>query len=73
MFVSIPLPVTGAWTGSLAAVLLGMNRIKASLAILTGVLIAGIIVTTLSLLGWTGAIIAGFLLCAFVVGCFSRF
>ncbi len=59
LFVAIPLPVTGAWTGSLAAVLFGLKFKHAFLSILIGVFIAGIIVTCLSLLGWIGAIIAG--------------
>ncbi len=59
LFVAIPLPFTGAWTGSLAAVLFGIKFKHAFLSIFTGILIAGLIVTCLSLLGWTGAIIAG--------------
>jgi len=59
LFVAIPLPVTGAWTGSLAAVLFGLKFKHAFLSILVGVLIAGTIVTCLSLLGWVGAVIAG--------------
>lgn len=59
LFVAIPLPVTGAWTGSLAAVLFGLKFKHALLSIFIGVFIAGIIVTCLSLLGWVGAIIAG--------------
>ncbi len=66
IFVSIPLPITGAWTGSLAAVLLGMSRGWASLSIFIGVVTAGIIVTILSVLGWLGAAIAGVILCGFV-------
>ncbi|MFC2012600.1 COG2426 family protein [Chloroflexota bacterium] len=53
LFVAIPLPVTGAWTGSLAAVLFGMRFRYAFLSILIGVLIAGIIVTCLSYFGLT--------------------
>ena len=64
LFVAIPLPVTGAWTGSIAAVLLGMSFKRAMLSIFLGVLIAGVIVTCLTLLGWVGAIIAGIILCA---------
>jgi len=64
LFVAIPLPVTGAWTGSLLAVLFGLKFRHAFLSIFIGVCIAGIIVTCLSLLGWTGAIIAGIVLCA---------
>ncbi len=59
LFVAIPLPVTGAWTGSLAAVLFGLKFKHAFLSIFIGILIAGIIVTCLTLLGWVGAIIAG--------------
>lgn len=59
LFVAIPLPFTGAWTGSIAAFLLGMKFKYAFLAILCGVIIAGSIVTCLCLLGWIGAVIAG--------------
>lgn len=59
LFVAIPLPITGAWTGSLAAVLFGLSFRHAFLSILIGVFIAGAIVTSLSLLGWVGAVIAG--------------
>jgi uncharacterized membrane protein len=59
LFVAIPLPFTGAWTGSVAAVLLGLRFKSAMLYIFIGILIAGIIVTCLSLLGWVGAVIAG--------------
>jgi uncharacterized membrane protein len=58
LFVAIPLPVTGAWTGSLAAVIFGLSFKRAFLSILVGITIAGIIVTCLSLLKWVGAIIA---------------
>lgn len=46
-FVAVPLPLTGAWTGSIAAFLLGMPIKKAFLAIVAGVLGAGIIVTAI--------------------------
>lgn len=59
LFVAIPLPFTGAWTGSVAAVLFGLKFKHAFISIFMGICIAGIIVTCLSLLGWTGAIIAG--------------
>jgi len=51
LFVAIPLPVTGAWTGALAAVLFGLRFRHAFLSILIGVLIAGVIVTCLSYFG----------------------
>lgn len=48
LFVGIPLPGTGAWTGSLVASLLEMDIKKASIAIFLGVLLATLIVSTLS-------------------------
>jgi uncharacterized membrane protein len=67
LFVAIPLPVTGAWTGSIAAFLCGIKFKYAFLAILSGVLIAGVIVTCLSLLGWLGAVITGIALCVLAI------
>ncbi len=58
-FVAVPLPGTGAWTGALIAFLFGLNFKKSLLIICIGVFIAGVIVTTLCLLGWLGAVIAG--------------
>jgi uncharacterized membrane protein len=55
LFVAIPLPVTGAWTGSILAVLLGMKFKRAFTAIFLGVIIAGIIVTCATELGWAVA------------------
>ncbi|GAA0805426.1 small multi-drug export protein [Clostridium sp. AF19-22AC] len=48
LFVGIPLPGTGAWTGSLIAALLGIRFRKAFPAIVLGVLIAAFIMTILS-------------------------
>ncbi|NLW22191.1 MAG: small multi-drug export protein [Tissierellia bacterium] len=48
LFVAIPIPTTGAWTGCVAATLLKMDYKKALLVILSGVLVAGIIVYTVS-------------------------
>ena len=44
-FVAIPLPVTGAWTGTFIAWLLNLKRFESFLAISLGVIIAGIIIT----------------------------
>ena len=41
--VAIPLPVTGAWTGSLLAYILNLDKLKAFLFISLGVAIAGVI------------------------------
>ena len=51
LFVGIPLPGTGAWTGTLAASLLNMDLKKSALACMGGVLLAGCIMGLLSLLG----------------------
>jgi uncharacterized membrane protein len=67
LFVAIPLPFTGAWTGSLITVLFGLRFRHAFLSIFIGICIAGIIVTCLSLLGWIGAIVAGVALCALAI------
>ena len=48
IFVGIPLPGTGAWTGSLLAVMLGLNRKKSFVCILIGVMMAAIIMSILS-------------------------
>ena len=51
LLVAIPLPATGAWTGCIAASLFKIKFRYAFPAILTGVLIAGIVVTFLTLMG----------------------
>ena len=51
LFVGIPLPGPGAWTGMLAASLLDMGFKESVLACIGGVILAGIIMGTLSLLG----------------------
>ena len=51
LFVAIPLPGTGAWTGSLAAAFLGMRLKYAMPAVVLGVLTAGTIMLTLTHVG----------------------
>jgi uncharacterized membrane protein len=51
IFVAIPLPVTGAYTGSLAAWLFNLDWRRSMLAVMAGVIIAGIIVTVVMVLG----------------------
>lgn len=55
LFVGIPLPGTGAWTGTLAASILNMDFKKSSLAVMAGVVLAGAIMLAASL-GVFGAI-----------------
>ncbi|MBN2536277.1 MAG: small multi-drug export protein [Spirochaetales bacterium] len=51
LFVAIPLPITGAYTGALGAWILGVSKLKTILAVTLGVFIAGVIVTTVILGG----------------------
>ena len=55
LFVAIPLPVTGAWTGCVAAFVFGVRPRLAFPAVVGGVLIAGVIVT-LATLGVIGGV-----------------
>jgi len=57
-FVAIPLPITGAWTGSLAAYLMGLSFWKSILFIFLGVCIAAVVVSLLTSLKWIGLGIA---------------
>ena len=60
LFVGIPLPGTGAWTGTLAASLLDMDFKKSIIAVMAGVVLAGIIMGLASagVFGAIGAIIS---------------
>ena len=52
LFVGIPLPGTGAWTGTLAASFLDMDFKSTIIAVMLGVLLAGIIMMVLSVAGF---------------------
>ncbi len=52
LFVAVPLPMTGAWTGTIGSWVLGLDKKKSALCIQAGVLIAGIVV---ALVVYTGA------------------
>lgn len=58
LFVGIPLPGTGAWTGTLAASLLDMDFKQTTLAVMVGVIIAGIIMmlASMGIFGAAGAL-----------------
>ena len=58
IFVGIPLPGTGAWTGTLASSLLNMDFKKSIIAIIAGVILAGIIMglASIGVFGALGAI-----------------
>ncbi len=53
LFVGIPLPGTGAWTGTLAASILDMDFKSTVLAVMLGVLLAGVIMMTASVIGFS--------------------
>ena len=60
LFVGIPLPGTGAWTGTLAASMLDMDFKKSVIAVMLGVILAGIIMglASMGIFGAIGAIFA---------------
>ena len=51
LFVGIPLPGTGAWTGAIGASFLDMGFKSTVLSVCLGVILAGIIMTVISMLG----------------------
>jgi uncharacterized membrane protein len=51
LFVAIPLPGTGAWTGSIVAYVLGFDKKKSIIAIELGVIVASLIVLFVTVLG----------------------
>ncbi len=53
LFVGIPLPGTGAWTGTLAASILDMDFKETVAAVMLGVLLAGIIMMVASAIGFS--------------------
>lgn len=53
LFVAIPLPFTGAWTGTLAAWIFGLDKKRSLLAVFGGVTIAALIVTSVIYLGFS--------------------
>lgn len=55
LFVGIPLPGTGAWTGTLAASILNLDFKRSIVAVMLGVILAGVIMLTASF-GVVGAI-----------------
>jgi uncharacterized membrane protein len=62
LFVAIPLPMTGAWTGALLAVVMGLKVWKSFFFIALGVAGAGVIVALFTALGRAGIYLAGGLL-----------
>lgn len=72
IFVGIPLPGTGAWTGTLAASFLNIDFKTSVFAVTLGVLLAGIIMSLgskiVAFLGWAGlAIIVGIIIAILII------
>lgn len=61
LFVGIPLPGTGVWTGTLAASFLDMDFKKSCVAVISGVILAGIImgIASAGVFGAAGAVFGG--------------
>ncbi|HPZ16613.1 MAG TPA: small multi-drug export protein [Sphaerochaeta sp.] len=53
LFVAVPLPFTGAWTGTLGAWVLGLDKKRSLLAVFGGVMLSALIVTAIIALGFT--------------------
>ena len=71
LFVGIPLPGTGAWTGTLAASFLNIGFKTSILAVTLGVLLAGIIMSLgskiVAVLGWWGLAIVILIIVAAII------
>ncbi len=62
LFVAVPLPITGGWTGALIASVLRLPFWPSFISIVLGVLTADILVTSFAILGWLGLISAAIIL-----------
>ncbi|NLI97252.1 small multi-drug export protein [bacterium] len=58
IFVAIPLPMTGAWTGALISSVLRLQFLPSIVTIFLGVITADVVVTSFTLLGWWGLLTA---------------
>ena len=71
IFVGIPVPGTGAWTGTLAASFLNIGFKTSIIAVMLGVILAGIIMslgsTIVKVLGWLGLILLILVIVAIIV------
>jgi uncharacterized membrane protein len=71
LFVGIPIPGTGAWTGTLAASFLNIGFKTSIIAVTLGVLLAGIIMSLgskiVAILGWPGLIAIIFILLVAII------
>ncbi len=71
IFVGIPIPGTGAWTGTLAASFLNIGFKTSIIAVMLGVILAGIIMslgsTIVKILGWLGLLLLILVIVAIIV------
>ncbi len=67
LFVAIPLPFTGAWTGCLLSYLLMLKPLKAFISIFFGIITAGIFVSSIIIAGMKFGIFIGILFGAFLL------
>jgi uncharacterized membrane protein len=58
IFVAIPLPMTGAWTGALISSVLRLQFLPSTITIFLGIITADVVVTSFTLLGWWGLLTA---------------
>lgn len=72
LFVGVPLPGTGAWTGTIIAFVLGVPLATAFGALSAGVVMAGVIMTALCALGWIGAAVASAVLGSMGIAAVAR-
>ena len=72
LFVAIPLPFTGVWTGTCLAVALGLNFFESSLIVFIGNVIAGLIVTFVSSLFGSSSLILVYVFLLIIL-CFLAF
>lgn len=72
LFVGIPIPGTGAWTGTLAASFLNLDFKTSISAVMGGVVLAGLIMSLgsklVSIFGWTGLIAIIAVLLVLIIG-----
>jgi uncharacterized membrane protein len=72
LFVAIPLPFTGAWTGTLVAYLLKLDKVRSFIFIMAGVMIAGLIMVLMNFYSiWVAVLIV--LVLAFLFFLMGRF
>ena len=71
LFVGIPIPGTGAWTGTLAASFLNLGFKTSILAATLGVILAGIIMSCgsklISILGWLGLVVLAIAIVSIII------